>query len=126
MLADNLDIATGTKSTIPQAGGATTAYSTTGDADTFGVKMKAPPAPAPTCYVLSLSSTCTDEEAQALADGQGVIKNYVLQTQNSTTGSGSGSSGGGSGPKNSGASRQGTWLVSGYSVLAFVLTVVFS
>lgn len=105
---NNLDIATGTKSTVEQGSAPNTNlfYSTTGDRDTFGVRMKAPPPPAPTCYILSLGTTCTDEQIESVIDGSAMIENYVLQGQ-STGGNGTGSlASGGSGPKKSEATAR--------------------
>lgn len=85
----------------------TNTYATQGKSSTFDIKNEAPPMPQPTCYVLSLASTCTNEQANSVLNGQGEVKNYILMDKNTQdifdglsqadpqTGSASGSAGGG-------------------------------
>ncbi len=69
----NLDIATGKVSTARNG-----SYSTTGLADTWSVKQKAPESEPAFCYTYALSGSCTDEQYESVADGTAVIKNYIV------------------------------------------------
>lgn len=70
---ENLDIATGQISTVEN-----TNYGTKGPSSTWDVKNEVPPMPEPTCYILALWETCTDEEIEAIANGTALIKDYIL------------------------------------------------
>jgi hypothetical protein len=72
---NNLDIATGKKST---AGGVE--YKTEGRADTFGIKMKAPKPHPHECYILS-PGTCTEAELKLRESGDAQVKNYILKSK---------------------------------------------
>ncbi|EED18222.1 carboxypeptidase S1, putative [Talaromyces stipitatus ATCC 10500] len=69
----NLDIATGRISTVANA-----TYGTEGPSSTWDVKNEVPPMPEPTCYVLALGATCTDDEINAIANGTALIEDYIL------------------------------------------------
>jgi len=67
------DVATGSV-TVGSAG-----YSSSGPADSFGVRNAVPPAPLPVmCFVTSPLITCTPNQLAALADGSAVIKNFIV------------------------------------------------
>ncbi|KAM5472457.1 putative carboxypeptidase D [Microsporum audouinii] len=55
-------------------------YSTTGTADTFHIKNDIPPEPEPTCYVLSMGRTCSEEQVKAVKDGTAVVENYIVKS----------------------------------------------
>jgi hypothetical protein len=93
---NNLDIATGKTPTASGEGG--DVYATTGQMDTWAVKDQPPPAPAPTCYILSLGTTCTNGQIRAVLNGTAVIKNWVV-VDGSKGSSGTGSGGSGTTPK---------------------------
>ncbi|KAL8687080.1 MAG: hypothetical protein Q9218_006646 [Villophora microphyllina] len=91
------DIATGAVNV-----NANQSYSTEGPSDSLGIRQKAPENPyGHQCYVLALEATCSDEEIEMVGDGTAVVKNYILQNGNSSSGS-SGASGTetGEGPNN--------------------------
>ncbi|EEA24475.1 hypothetical protein TMatcc_007577 [Talaromyces marneffei ATCC 18224] len=69
----NLDIATGNISTVENA-----TYTTEGPSSTWDVENEPPPMPEPTCYVLALWATCTEDEVGAIANGTALIENYIL------------------------------------------------
>ncbi|PCH02608.1 Peptidase S10, serine carboxypeptidase [Penicillium occitanis (nom. inval.)] len=76
----NLDIATGQISTVKNA-----TYATEGPSSTWDVKNEVPPMPEPTCYVLALWATCTDDEVEAIANGTAVIEDYILVKEDRTS-----------------------------------------
>jgi len=123
---NNLDVATGTVSTLPGQGGSV--YGSQGIADTFGIKNDVPPAPQPTCYVLDFA-TCTDDQQNEVVNGNTPIVNYILQdaagktvqfpsANGSGNGGGSGSGGSSSGSGGHKSAAEGTlrldarWLTS--------------
>ncbi|KAL4909403.1 hypothetical protein BDW74DRAFT_80709 [Aspergillus multicolor] len=69
----NRDIATGKISTARNG-----TYSTTGPSSTWNVTNTVPDSPAPTCYILSLGSYCTDEQIVSVANGTALIKDYIV------------------------------------------------
>ncbi|RDW78733.1 putative carboxypeptidase S1 [Aspergillus mulundensis] len=69
----NRDIATGKISTAQNG-----TYSTTGPSSTWNVTNTVPDSPAPTCYILSLGSYCTDEQIASVANGTALIKDYIV------------------------------------------------
>ncbi|KAL4919475.1 Alpha/Beta hydrolase protein [Aspergillus aurantiobrunneus] len=73
----NRDIATGKISTAKNS-----TYSTKGPSSTFNITNTVPNSPAPTCYILSLSSYCTDEQIGSVANGTALIKNYIVVDEN--------------------------------------------
>ncbi|KXH43587.1 serine carboxypeptidase [Colletotrichum nymphaeae SA-01] len=68
----NKDIATGLIDTATNL-----TYATEGPADTFGIKNEIPPQYEDFCYVLD-PSTCSDEQVDALRNGTGIIKDYIM------------------------------------------------
>ncbi|KAK1518679.1 serine carboxypeptidase [Colletotrichum costaricense] len=68
----NKDIATGLVDTATNL-----TYATEGPSDTFGVKNEIPPQYEDFCYVLD-PSTCSDQQVEALRNGTGIIKNYIM------------------------------------------------
>lgn len=74
----NRDIATGKISTSKNS-----TYTTKGPSSTFDIKNEVPDSPEPTCYILSLSSYCTDEQAESVLNGTAVIKDYIVVDENS-------------------------------------------
>ncbi|KAL4768318.1 Alpha/Beta hydrolase protein [Aspergillus nidulans var. acristatus] len=69
----NRDIATGKISTAKNS-----TYSTKGPSSTWNVTNTVPDSPEPTCYILSLSSYCTEEQTQSVANGTALIKDYIV------------------------------------------------
>ncbi|KAL4890087.1 Alpha/Beta hydrolase protein [Aspergillus ambiguus] len=69
----NRDVATGKKDT-----GTDEPYSTTGPSSTWNITNVVPDSPAPTCYVLQLTTYCTNEQIQSVVDGTAVIKDYIV------------------------------------------------
>jgi hypothetical protein len=92
----NRDIATGTVNTADKPD-----YHTNGTESTWHIKNKVPESPQPTCYILSLASTCTEDQAQAVLNGSAKVQNWIVVDENTQhlfneSGSGaSGTSGGG-------------------------------
>ena len=139
----NLDIATGKQNTADNG-----TYSTTGLADTWSVKNVPAKSDPPVCYSYNPSSTCTDDQLEAIIDGSAVIRDYILidnytaslfpdlasaaNATNATTGtggsgtggsgsgSGSGGGGGGSGSGGGGASGNFGTTLSVNSALALI------
>ncbi|KAK1145766.1 hypothetical protein N8T08_004007 [Aspergillus melleus] len=68
----NRDIATGKVSTA-----ANHEYSSEGPSSTWNITNEVPANPAPTCYILSLS-TCTDEQIERVRNGTAVIEDYIV------------------------------------------------
>ncbi|KAG7123480.1 Carboxypeptidase S1 A like protein [Verticillium longisporum] len=54
------------------------AYATKGDAKADKHRDKLPAAPAPTCWLRAVPSTCSDDEVEMLRRGEGVVINGVL------------------------------------------------
>ena len=77
---NNMDIATGASNIAKNS-----SYATTGMADTWSVKDKAPEAEEPFCYTYALTSQCTDEQYESVLDGSALIKDYLV-IDNVTTG----------------------------------------
>ncbi|KAL2833105.1 Alpha/Beta hydrolase protein [Aspergillus pseudoustus] len=75
----NRDLSTGK---VPTAGNGT--YSTTGPSSTFNVTNTVPDSPAPTCYILSLGSYCTEAQIESVVDGTALIKDYIVVDQASS------------------------------------------
>jgi len=75
----NLDIATGKVNTAQQSN-----YSTSGTSSTWVVKNAIPPQPATTCYMLSLTSTCTNEQIEEVLNGTALVYDWVLIDANTT------------------------------------------
>lgn len=73
----NLDIATGKISTAENA-----SYISEGPSSTWDIKNDVPDSPAPTCYVLSLASTCTDDQIRSVINGTAVVKDYIVVDNN--------------------------------------------
>ncbi|KAL3488298.1 Alpha/Beta hydrolase protein [Aspergillus germanicus] len=72
----NRDISTGNVSTAKNG-----TYSTTGPSSTFNFTNVVPDSPAPTCYILSLGSYCTEEQIESVVDGTALIKDYIVVDQ---------------------------------------------
>jgi carboxypeptidase D len=69
----NLDIATSKISTTDNP-----SYGTKGPSTTFQIKNEVPESPPPQCYILSLGSTCTNDQVESVKNGSAVIKNYIV------------------------------------------------
>ncbi|PTU24790.1 hypothetical protein P175DRAFT_049770 [Aspergillus ochraceoroseus IBT 24754] len=69
----NRDIATGRVSTIQHR-----TYSSKGPSSTWNITNLVPDSPDPTCYILSLRSSCTDEQTQSVVNGTATIKDYIV------------------------------------------------
>ena len=67
------DIATGTLDTAHNA-----SYSTVGSNTTVQIRNEDLRSPSPQCYVLSLGTTCTEEQQEIVENGTGLIHNYIL------------------------------------------------
>jgi len=107
----NMDIATGSVSTLQNAD-----YSTQGSPTTFQIKNVVPQSPAPTCYVLAFQSTCTTDTQAAVLNGTALVHDYIVIDQNTTSlfpgvganGSGAGyGNGGGNGSSSGGGGAYG-------------------
>lgn len=72
------DIATGKINTAKNG-----SYSTTGSPTTFQVQHKPPPEPAPTCYILSLHNTCTEDHIWGLVNDTVEVRDYIVIDENS-------------------------------------------
>lgn len=77
----NMDIATGTKPTYSSGG---EAYKSEGEESTWSHMDKDPEDPIHFCYTLDPYDTCSDDQIQSLVNGTAVIRDYILQDQNST------------------------------------------
>ena len=89
-----LDMATGK---VPISANPTN-YSTEGPSNTWAIKNEVPDSPAPTCYILSLTSTCTDDQYESVLNGTALIHDYIVIDDNTTSlfpGYGNGSVSGG-------------------------------
>ncbi|KAL2865623.1 putative carboxypeptidase S1 [Aspergillus lucknowensis] len=76
----NQDIATGKISTAEDS-----TYTTDGPSSTWNITNTVPDSPAPTCYILSLNSYCTDEQIESVVNGTALIKDYILVDDDSQT-----------------------------------------
>jgi hypothetical protein len=104
---NNIDIATGQRSTL-QSG--PDVYASSGTNDTLSIKHDLPPEPQPTCYILSLQSTCTKDEQQAVINGDALIRDYIVVDMK---GGANGNKTGGGGKKSEGVGRAvSVWAVS--------------
>ncbi|KAN0087104.1 Alpha/Beta hydrolase fold [Elaphomyces granulatus] len=77
----NLDIATGKISTSQNG----SQYRTEGPSSTWQIKNKVPEKPAPTCYILSLRDTCTDEQIEGVVNGSALIRNYIVMNKDTVS-----------------------------------------
>ena len=75
----NFDISTGEIDTANNG-----SYSTTGPADTWAFKNDDPPEPLWVCYSLDPTATCTEDQMEALLNGSAVVKDWILENDNST------------------------------------------
>ncbi|KAK6434066.1 hypothetical protein LTR95_009749 [Oleoguttula sp. CCFEE 5521] len=71
----NRDVATGRQSTLPKRHGT---YSTHGPSDSYKWTETLPGSPAVECYTYAVSTTCTVDQAEALANGTAVIENFIV------------------------------------------------
>jgi carboxypeptidase D len=69
----NRDLATGKVNTARN-----TSYVTDGPESTWNIKNEVPESPEPLCYILSLGSSCTDEQIKAVQNGTALIKDWVV------------------------------------------------
>ncbi|EAW12632.1 putative carboxypeptidase S1 [Aspergillus clavatus NRRL 1] len=69
----NRDIATGKVSLVTNG-----TYASEGPSSTWQIKNEVPDSPAPTCYVLSLRASCTDEQIQGVVNGTAVLEDYIV------------------------------------------------
>lgn len=74
----NFDIATGKVSTTENED-----YSSEGSKTTFQVSNDKPEYPAPTCYILSFSATCSEEQQESVVNGSAYIQNYIVSDPDS-------------------------------------------
>ena len=103
-----LDIATGKISTNNHSN-----YSSTGSSTTFQVKNQDPGSLSPQCYILDLLNTCTEEQIQSVANGTGLVHDWILIDKNQTNlfpGIGNNNT---PTPSGSGPARPGTTVKSG-------------
>ncbi|KAL2003970.1 hypothetical protein VTN02DRAFT_1266 [Thermoascus thermophilus] len=73
----NLDIATGQVNTADEED-----YTSEGPSSTWDIKNEVPDSPAPTCYVLSMTATCTEEQIQSVLNGTAVVRDYIVVDNN--------------------------------------------
>jgi hypothetical protein len=69
------DVATGNIDTFGNS-----SYSSTGPESSFEIKNVLPASLENECYLWDVVNTCTAEEREALANGTGVMKNFVLSS----------------------------------------------
>ncbi|KAF7175275.1 hypothetical protein CNMCM7691_007315 [Aspergillus felis] len=69
----NRDIATGKVSLLENA-----TYASEGPSSTWEIKNEVPESPEPTCYILALQSSCTDEQIQSVVNGTALIKDWIV------------------------------------------------
>ncbi|GKZ30320.1 hypothetical protein AbraIFM66950_008742 [Aspergillus brasiliensis] len=69
----NWDIATGRVSTVENQD-----YGTEGPSSTWHIKNEVPESPEPTCYLLAMDSTCTDEQRERVVSGKAVVRDWVV------------------------------------------------
>ncbi|KAJ5702439.1 hypothetical protein N7488_009987 [Penicillium malachiteum] len=69
----NRDLATGKIDTARNA-----SYSTTGPQSTWHIKNELPESPDPVCYILSLESTCTEDQIASVLNSTAVIQDYIV------------------------------------------------
>ncbi|GAT30501.1 carboxypeptidase S1 [Aspergillus luchuensis] len=69
----NWDIATGGVSLVENQD-----YGTEGPSSTWHIKNEVPESPEPTCYLLAMDSTCTDEQKERVLSGEAVVKDWVV------------------------------------------------
>ncbi|GAQ45451.1 hypothetical protein AtubIFM56815_011274 [Aspergillus tubingensis] len=69
----NWDIATGEVSLVENQD-----YGTEGPSSTWHVKNEVPESPEPTCYLLAMDSTCTDEQKERVLSGEALIRDWVV------------------------------------------------
>lgn len=113
---NNLDIATGNRSTLSSG---PDVYASSGMADTFGLKQVAPPPAEPTCYILSLGSTCTPDQRRAVINGSAIIKDYMVVDMKT---GGKGGSGGKNGT--SGKSGASSIAPSSAGIWSFIILLI--
>ena len=75
----NKDIATGAIDTANNP-----SYSTSGPKDTLAHRNEAIEQPLQFCYTLDPSSTCTEEQIEAVLNGSATICRYIVKDRNST------------------------------------------
>jgi hypothetical protein len=75
----NKDIATGLEST-----GEGSNYSSQGPSDTLAHRNEQFEQPLQFCYTLDPGSTCTEEQIEALLEGNGTVCRYIVKDKNST------------------------------------------
>lgn len=84
------DIATGEIDLNEYASSHDEQYSTTGPSDTWWMKNDVLPQPPHECYILDVSSRCTEEEAEWIKDGSAIVKDWILvgrhETDDNSTG----------------------------------------
>lgn len=69
----NKDISTGKVDTADNR-----TYSSEGPSSSWHVKNDVPESPAPTCYILALTASCTDEQIESVTNGTAVVRDYVV------------------------------------------------
>ncbi|KAJ5663381.1 Carboxypeptidase S1 [Penicillium longicatenatum] len=69
----NRDLATGKIDTARNA-----SYSTEGPSSTWHIKNEVPESPEPVCYILSLESTCTEDQIARVVNNTAVIRDYIV------------------------------------------------
>lgn len=57
-------------------------YSSTGTVSTWHTKDEVPDSPAPTCYVLALLSSCTQDQQAAVLNGTALVRNWIVIDNN--------------------------------------------
>jgi carboxypeptidase C (cathepsin A) len=112
----NKDIATGKIDVAANA-----SFSTTGPSDTWARKDTVPESPQPTCYTYNLLSTCTEDQYDAVVNGQALIHDYIVIDNNTSglfPGISSNSSGNGNGGGSASSSGSPSGTASGTAVSA--------
>jgi hypothetical protein len=74
-VTNNVDIATGK---VALSGANKLEYSSQGASNALGNRQKLPPMPVPRCYLLSMSSTCSNSEEERIRSGRATIRDYIV------------------------------------------------
>ncbi|OOF92156.1 hypothetical protein ASPCADRAFT_210566 [Aspergillus carbonarius ITEM 5010] len=69
----NRDLATGRISTARNA-----SYASEGPSSTWNVTNEVLESPAPTCYLLAMESTCTEEQRESVVNGSAIVKDWIV------------------------------------------------
>lgn len=69
----NRDLATGKIDTVKNS-----SYATRGPASTWNIKNRVLDSPDPLCYILSLQSSCTDDQIASVMNNTAIVEDYIV------------------------------------------------